>query len=418
MSLRYLFVDMNSFFASVEQQHDPTLRGRPVCVVPVDAETTSCIAASVEAKKLGIRTGTSVADARRLCRERGVTPAIVVANHHRYMDTHRKVLRAVGRCLPVDKVMSVDEVMCKLIGAEQEPANAIALARRVKAAIFREAGDWMRCSVGVAPNRLLAKLGSDMQKPDGLIVIEKDELPHRLYELKLTDFAGIGPRMEARFHRYAITTVRQLLDLPASALAQVWGSKVLGQRWWLQLHGEDVGEVPTRRQTVGHSHVLPPHLRTEAGAKGVLAKLVHKAAARLRKLEHWAGAVVVSVSTLDNGRWAQGMKVVPCQDTPALLQAAGRLWAGRPAGKPIKVAVTFVDLVPAAAVTPSLFPADQKATELSAVMDRVNRALGPNSVYFGGMIGRTKSAPMRIAFTAIPDAETEAADLPRRYGWG
>jgi DNA polymerase-4 len=92
------------------------------------------------------------------------------------------------------------------------------------------------------------------------------------------------------------------------------------------------------------------------------------------------------------------------------------LWATRPPGKPIKVNVTFADLVPAQAATPSMFDHDAKMTELSHVMDKVNRAFGPNSVYLGSMFGRTQNAPMRIAFTHIPDEETESVLTKRRYG--
>src|SRR4051812_6132249 len=105
---------MNAFFASVEQQDDPRLRGRPVAVVACDTDTTSCIAASYEAKARGVKTGTPVWEARRLC------PGIVcrVGRHERYVEVHHEIVRAVGRCVPVTKVMSVDEMACRLIGEE------------------------------------------------------------------------------------------------------------------------------------------------------------------------------------------------------------------------------------------------------------------------------------------------------------
>jgi DNA polymerase-4 len=408
-------VDMNSYFASCEQQANPHLRGRPVAVVPVaDVTTTCCIAASKEAKKHGIKTGTPVWQARHLCPD----VVLVPAKHERYIAFHETILRAIGSCVPVAAVKSIDEVICHLLGAEGEPENAVKLAHRVKSAILARAGECMTCSIGVAPNALLAKLGSDIQKPDGLVVIRREDLPHRLHSLKLQDFCGIGPRMEKRFLRFGVGTVEQMLRLEPGHLASIWGSKILGWRWWYLLRGHDVPEKPTTRRTVGHSHILPPAKRGDAEARGVLMRLVHKAAARMRKIGHCAGAVVVQVHYFgERHGWAGSVHVPQCQDTPMLLEAAAHLWRAKPPGKLLQVAVTFADLAPAKVVTPSLFDRDRKATRLSEAMDRANRTFGQNSVYFGSTLGHTRDAPMRISFTHIPDEETESAETPRAYGW-
>ena len=233
MPLRYLFIDMNAYFASVEQQDRPELRGRPVAVVPVDANTSSCIAASYEAKRKGVRTGTPVWQAKLLC------PGIVCvhARHERYVQVHKLIVKAVGRCAPVDKVMSIDEMACKLIGSERRPADATAIALKIKAEIKRTVGDYLTCSIGVGPNVMLAKVAGDMMKPDGLTFLHPEELPGNLYPLKITDFPGIGPRMEKRFHRYGVTTVQQLMGLTVAGLSRVWESKVMGERWFYLLRG-------------------------------------------------------------------------------------------------------------------------------------------------------------------------------------
>jgi DNA polymerase-4 len=422
VALRYLFVDMNSYFASVEQQDKPHLRGRPIAVVPVLADTTCCIAASVEAKAFGVKTGTPVWEAKKLC------PGIHLEHgrHERYVEVHEKVVKAVGRCIPVTEVMSIDEMKCKLLGKEQHEEQAVAIARRVKAAIKEDAGEWMRCSVGIGPNATLAKVASKRVKPDGLTVLRDDGLAGELRKLELTDFPGIGPRMEKRFHKFGIFKVEQLLALTPPQLCTVWGSRVHGWRWWYVLRGYEVAGTPTVRRTVGHSHVLPPALRTDAGAKQVLVRLIHKAAARLRKMNYWAGAVSVAVSFVGEkrtigwwgGGWSDWTRVPQCQDTLSVLYAAARLWERKPEGMPLKVGMVLADLKPAKAATRSLFDLDQRLTDLSYEMDRVNRAFGPNAVYFGGMFGNKDAAPMRIAFTHIPDAETESTNVPRRYGWG
>jgi DNA polymerase-4 len=411
--LRYLFIDMNSYFASVEQQFNPALRGKPIAVVPMAGVTTTCcIAASREAKKFGIKTGTPVWQARHLCPD----VVLVAAHHERYISTHEAIVKAVGECVPVGQIKSVDEMCCTLIGAEREPANAIALAERIKRTIRERAGQCLTCSIGIGPNVMLAKLGTDLHKPDGLVVIRDGDLPHRLHSLSLTDFCGIGKQMEKRFHRFGVTTVEQMLRLAPGHLCRIWGSKVHGWRWWYALRGHDVPDKPTTRRTVGHSHILPPEERNEEGARGVLMRLVHKAAARMRKIEYCAGAVVLFVHYRDEGGWGASVGVPHCSDTPMLLEAAAHLWRQRPPGPPFQLGVTFTDLKPAAGVTPSLFEADHRAQRVSEAMDEANRRFGPNALHFGSIIGHKKAAPMRISFTHIPDEETESAASLRHYG--
>ena len=173
MTLRKLFIDMNAFFASIEQQDDPTLRGRPVAVIPTDAPTTCCIAASYEAKRYGVRTGTPVWQARQLC------PSLVfrLARHRRYVLFHQRILDAVETVLPIEKVLSIDEMTCSLGLNERSPQQALALANAIKQAIRTRVGECLTCSIGIAPNTLLAKVAADMRKPHGLTLLTAADLP-------------------------------------------------------------------------------------------------------------------------------------------------------------------------------------------------------------------------------------------------
>ena len=189
MTLRCLFVDFDSFFASVEQHDDPRLRGRPVAVVAVPSDTTCCLAASQQAKRLGIKTGTGVREARERCPD----IALVLARPWRYIEMHHAFMAAIGDCIPTEKAASIDEVPCTLIGRERQRDNAIAIARRIKQRLcYVGIGPDMSCSIGIGPNRFLAKTASDMNKPDGLTVIEQADLPHALHGLALRDLCGIG----------------------------------------------------------------------------------------------------------------------------------------------------------------------------------------------------------------------------------
>ena len=292
--LRWLFLDLNSYFASIEQELRPELRGQPVAVVPVLADTTCCIAASYEAKARGVKTGSLVSEARRLCPE----IQLVEARHQLYVSYHHAIVQAVESCLPVAVVMSIDEMACRLIGREQIVENAVQIAERMKHAIREQVGKTLRCSVGIAPNRFLAKVASDLQKPDGLVVIGAGDLPQILHGLKLQDLPGIGHRMHRRLSQHGIHTVQQLCALPMPEMRRIW-SGIVGERFWHWLGGDDVAEPPTQRATVGHSHVLPPELRSDEGAYAVAQKLVQKAVARMRRMQYWAGGLTVSLTFIE-----------------------------------------------------------------------------------------------------------------------
>ena len=207
--LNWLFVDLNSYFASCEQQVRPDLRGRPVGIVPMMADTTCCIAASYEAKACGVKTGTIVADAKRLCPE----IVLVEARHEIYVDFHHRIVEAVESCLPVTAVLSIDEMACRLMGRERSLLAAMELGRQVKRRILEQVGPLMRSSVGLATNRFLAKVASDMEKPDGLVALPLDILPEALRQLTLRDLPGSGAKTEKRLNEKGIHTMDQLMDL-------------------------------------------------------------------------------------------------------------------------------------------------------------------------------------------------------------
>jgi len=208
--------------------------------------------------------------------------------------------------------------------------------------------------------------------------------------------------------------VRQLCALSKPAMREVWGS-ILGEDWWHWLRGDDVAVKETKRRTIGHSHVLPPKLRTDEGAFAVLVRLLHKAAARLRKEDFSARQMVVTVRyTRDRleGRpsaWSVKLPLGPtCRDTPTMLKIMERAWHERsPGGIPLQAAVTLLRLEPTKCVAPSLFEEDRRALRAAETMDAVNLKVGPNALYFASMHDTRESAPMRVAFTRIPDLESE-----------
>ena len=183
---RYLMLDFNAYFASVEQQVRPELRGRPVAVVPIEGTDSTCaIAASYEAKRMGVKTAMRIFEARKVCPDLVCVPA----RHDLYVEYHERLMAEVANHLPIHKIGSIDECSCRLIGSEREPLNAKKIALGMKAGIHGKVGEHLHCSIGIAPTLLLAKIATKMQKPDGLVVIEEHELPGPLLKMQLTDLA-------------------------------------------------------------------------------------------------------------------------------------------------------------------------------------------------------------------------------------
>ena len=418
MTLRCLFVDFDSFFASVEQHDNPALRGRPVAVVPVESLSTCCIAASKEAKRdYGIKTGTGVAEAIQRCPD----IAIVLARPARYIDMHHAFMAAIEDCIHLEPASSVDEVHAWLMGRERQRDNAIAIARAIKRKLVEVGiGPSMTCSIGIGPNRFIAKTASDMEKPDGLTVIERDALPGALLGLQPRDLCGIGPSMEARLQRAGIDDMRKLCALPREAMRALWGG-IEGERFWLQLHGFELPERQTQRASIGHSHVLGPTLRDVEGMRSVLFKLLAKAAMRLRHEGFRAGALHVAVRFVGMGvRYERSHRFAPIDDTPGLLhllgamlaplQRAARLDRWNPRRHPpLAVAVTLGELEAVGSRSGELMPERERAHALSRALDRINHKYRLDAVHVAaaGRAVADGAAPMRIPFQHVPDRRIE-----------
>lgn len=462
--LRSLFLDLNSYFASCEQQMNPELRRKPIAVVPMAVDTTFVIAASYEAKKFGVKTGTRVGDAKQMC------PGLILVSgksrdglrtpdapqtverdggHADYIRFHHRIIEAIDTVIPVHKVCSIDEMECRLLGREKEPERALDIARRVKAVIRERVGECLTCSVGLAPNRVLAKVATDMQKPDGLVMLQGHELPDRLRTLTLRDMPGIGPRMEKRLINVGIASMGDLIDRNEHELVSAFGS-VHGSWWWHWLRGHEIAERDTQTRSIGHQHVLPPVERNLPAARAVLVRLLHKAAARLRQKGYVARSLQVFARFMNDapgGRWggrAGWERViplgVPTDDTLILVRAMTRAWDEAETRGPslsatgdtggllgrslLMVGVTLFDLEPVFGTTLPLFDAaaidaanrneqgearapaiPRPIRRLGQVMDRVNTTFGKGTIYPASMHIAKDSAPMRVAFSSIPDPD-------------
>ncbi len=409
MALRALFVDFNSYFSSVEQQEQPHLRGRPVAVVPVMTDSTCCIAASYEAKRFGVKTGTNVGEARKKC------PGLVIveARPSLYVDYHHRLIGIVDSCLPVTSVRSIDEMCCALNGRWRERETALGLAREIKARIAKTVGTSMSSSIGIAPNPFLAKTASDMQKPDGLVVIDETDLPGCLFRLQLRDFCGIGEsrkrgctNAESGPSRSFVWRGRRCCIGPGTGLRATGCMRCCAVRR-LSAGQASAGRWGIRRcwnRNAGTSH----------WRRRVLHRLLQKAAARLRSLGYLAAGLSVSVQFLGQKRWGDEMNFLETQDTLEFIRIFELLWKRYPesAPPPLKVGVTFFHLTRVHNVTQHLPQMESSRLALDQAMDRLNQAFGRNTVYFGGAQPDVAAGESRIAFTNIPVKETERKVYP------
>lgn len=409
----WLFLDLNSFFASVEQNENPALRGRPVAVAPVKSESTCAIAASYEAKAYGIKTGTKIYEARKMC------PGLIVveARHDAYVRIHHKIREEIDRHIPIEKVCSIDEVACRLLGPQREIEAARDIARRIKQGLRDNLGPCIRCSIGLAPNMFLAKIATDMEKPDGLVVITRADLPGKLLGLELTDLYGVGRGTERRLNRAGIYDIAALWQVSPKHARRIWGS-VEGERYWYRLRGFEIPQAETRRRTLGHSHVLASKFRPQPQAQLIARRLTMKAASRLRRLDYTATRLVLGVRFEASGRWKGEMRTMRTQDTLTLLSAVDTQWRKMQAVMPRamrvkRIAVTFLDLLPVAQSSGDLFACEgparanqtaEKRRMLSFAIDKINRHYGRDTIWFG--VNPDLDAPYtgtKIAFTRIPD---------------
>jgi DNA polymerase IV len=415
--LKWLYIDFNSYFASVEQQLQPRLRGKPVAVVPVDTDSTCAIAASYEAKAFGVKTGTRIWEAKQKCPDL----ICVLARHDAYVDYHHRAIKEINRHIPVTDVCSIDEMASRLLLNEAQPEVAARIALSIKEGLADSLGPWIRCSIGVAANRYLAKVATDLEKPDGLTILMPDDVEARLAkELKPSDLPGIGRNMERRLVQQGVFTVGDIFALDRRQMRNVWGS-VWGERMWYYLRGHDLPELKTERRSIGHSHVLGPDMRPPRHAIAVARRLTLKACSRMRRMGYHATVFGFSARLEDGRRLRAEARCLPAQDSKTFLDMLLSFWSSQIPKKPgalvKKISVVLYGLVENVAVQRDLFPslnADlhfasvnvERRNRLSHALDRINHRFGRESALIGMLPSQGRSfSGSKIAFTRIPDRE-------------
>jgi DNA polymerase IV len=297
-------------------------------------------------------------------------------------------------------------MVCRLMGTERQVPAARELALKVKRALRDQVGESLTCSIGIAPNVFLGKVGSDLQKPDGLTVITADKLPDILLELELQEIYGIGARMEQRLNRAGIFTVAQLWNATPFQLRRVWDG-INGVLFHQMLHGVDI-QPPSSRfsKSIGHQHVLEPELRSRDGAMNFAQHLLTKAAERLRRGDYYCSRLGVHLSWVgDLGSFWDEISFQETRDTGFLLARLDQLWLRVPGYKPLSVGIVLLDLVPAGRHQPDLFAADNRRRQKrSPLVDRINDRYGRCTIGFGLLPPEVRAFKGHAAFQRVPES--------------
>ncbi|OGE24649.1 hypothetical protein A2688_01130, partial [Candidatus Daviesbacteria bacterium RIFCSPHIGHO2_01_FULL_38_8] len=275
-----LHIDFNSYFATVEQQANPRLRGKPIGVTGGDRLKRTVIgAASVEAKRFGVKTGMQLHEAKILCPEIIFVPG----DSDKYLECTKKFINILKDYSPYLEVFSIDEVFLEL---PSEWGCAVKIAEEVKQRIKQEIGEWITCSVGISYNKLMAKLAGSLYKPNGLVIIEDEESAKWVLDrVELDEICGIGSRIKKRLLNTGITNFSTLRK--ASKKALVLEFKSYGEILYNMARGIDHSKVTPfyereEVKSIGHRHTISHDTDDLEEIKQILLKLTELVARRLR----------------------------------------------------------------------------------------------------------------------------------------
>jgi DNA polymerase-4 len=374
-----LHVDMDAFFASVEQLDNPDLRGKPVLVGGASKRGVIS-AASYEARAFGCRSAMPTAVAKRLCPH-----AIVVKTRgHRYRELSDQVFAIFDDFTPLVQPLSIDEAFLDVTGSQRLLGPAVEIATTIRARIKAEVG--LTASVGLAPNKFLAKLASDLKKPDALVVIDPDRIQQTLDPLPVTVIFGIGKAAAQRLERLGVRTIAQLRQLEPRTLKATFGS--WGERVGQLARGQDDRPVVPDHaaKSVGHETTFGENLTTPDEVRAVLLQLTEDTARRLRKKDRRAHTITCKIRFGDFETITRSTTLDTATNTTAeLWQAALGLfdtWASR-SFQPVRlIGVSTSGLTDAAETQLGLFPdpAADRQRALDAASDAVAAKFGKGAV--------------------------------------
>ncbi len=383
-----MHVDMNAFFASVEQRVNPALRGRPVAVVGAGKRTV-VTTASYEARRFGVKTGMNIYEAKSSC------PSLIIVrgDNRKYIDASTRVMEILKGFSPLVEPCSIDEAFVDLGAVTHEEAKDVALS--VKKSIHASMG--LFCSIGIAPNKLLAKLASDMEKPDGLVLIKDEDVFSVLEDMPVERLFGIGKKTAIALNSMGIKTCGELSRFSSGLLRQRFG--ITGERLKSSASGIDEGNVQADSgapKSIGHSVTLPQDVRAGDVLKAYMLKLSDMVGRRARE-NKLKGAKVCLVLRYTDFRTFTRQKtlLLPTNDTHAIYHASCGILASIRLESPVRLVGVTLDGL-AGTENPGLFEDMRKREKALSAMDGLNSRFGDSTVFWATLKSGSEIQACRV----------------------
>jgi DNA polymerase-4 len=402
-----MHIDLNSCFATIEQQANPHLRGKPVAVAAFTTPKGCILAASVEAKRFGIKTGMRVMDGR------AIYPKLIVLppDPWKYRNVHLKLRSLISEYTNDFSPKSIDEFVLNMKGYPRlATGNMQGIAREIKQRIKEEVGEWLTVSAGIAPNRYLAKIAAGLHKPDGLDEINRGNFLDIYSGLKLTDLTGIKERNAVRLNSVGIYNVLDFYKAPLWKLKAAFHS-ITSLYWHTRLSGYEIDAIEFGRRSYGNSVAIGANLRKVDEISPILARLTEKMCSRLRAAGYKAGGIHLGIAYKDGRWWHEGrMLGKTLFDSRDFYKAAFRLLLASPTGLStggfvLNLAVSCFGLTKGQPLQLEIFENVPKKESLVDAEDRINGRWGDFTVGTAKSFGGAKVVLDRIAFGGVKELE-------------
>jgi len=404
---RIVHVDLNSCFATLEQQASPKSRGKPLVVAAYNSPGGCVVAPSIESKKLGIKTGMNVRDAKILC------PDVIVRTPHPqlYRDAHLRFKKIFMDYTPYVTPKSIDEAVLDFTKINSQVLfrkSLIDIGFEIKKRIRRELGEWVSCNVGIGTNRFLAKTAASLHKPDGLDILTFRNVESVYSKLQLLDLCGINTRFQARLNAHGIFTPLQFLHADLQTLKKQVFRSICGYYWYLRIRGYEIDAEEFKRKSYGKSYALGRKSDDPEYLSSLLMKLTEKMGRTLRRAQKTAKGIHVACGYIDRSWWHKG-KTFKSEmfTTDELFEKVMLVFNMQPERKVVtKLDIKCFDLAKADYVQEYLYETSQeRKRKVSYALDAINDKWGEWTIYPALMHGREKEVIDRIAFGGVKELE-------------
>ncbi len=378
-----LHMDMDAFFASVEQRDNPELKDKPIAVIGSN-ERTVVVTSSYEARGLGVKTGMNKFEAKRICPHL----IFVQANHEKYTRACQKIVKILYTFSPDLEVYSIDESFLDITGVIHLFGEPLTIGRKIKDAIKENLQ--LSCSVGIAPNKLLAKLASSHHKPDGLFQIKENEAQALLKDLAVEELWGIGRRTKEVLNSIGIFTCAQLAGADTLLLKARFGT--WGESLKNMARGKDDSSVmpygyEPKARSIGHSMTLPYDIRNQEEVLKYILELSDLVARRMRRENFSCNTVAVIFRYNDFQTFSHQKKLAyATDDTRRIYLHAAAIVKKTFLTKPIRLLGVSVSGLIKAQGESFLFEEDRRLTNLNKALDLVNERFGGAAVTFASLV--------------------------------